>query len=192
MNCGGRGPQRRLLADSIAKRLAEPELVAIRHPAEWPPDGCRMAAGSTRILAESPEWGCVAPLSEWSRVMFHCAITSMRYYVLHIVGVRRATVMSLLGPDHLETRSTRFGESCNIQCTQAQLPRGRSILRVIEQLVLALVAAPRAVAEHVFELDESGEPAPQRTVAPAELFPQLALREAHCFARCLLTAQPAW
>ena len=45
------------LADSIAKRLAERELAAFWHPAGWPPDGCRRAAGSTRDLAESPRWG---------------------------------------------------------------------------------------------------------------------------------------
>ena len=45
------------LADSIAKRLAERELTAISHPAGWPPDGCRRAAGSTRKLAESLPWG---------------------------------------------------------------------------------------------------------------------------------------
>ncbi len=56
-------------------------------------------------------------------------------------------------------------------------------LAVVEELVLALVAAARAVGHHVFELHEPRQLAAQRTICPAERFTQLALREAELRAR---------
>ncbi len=49
----------------------EQELAAIGHPAGWPPQGCRRAAGSLQDLAESLCWGGVtyrtAPAAKWQR-----------------------------------------------------------------------------------------------------------------------------
>ena len=60
--------------------------------------------------------------------------------------------------------------------------------RIIEQLIRAPVATPRAIGQHVFELYQPSELTAQRTVAPAELFTQLTLREAHRISRHVVQA----
>ena len=79
---------------------------------------------------------------------------------------------------------SRFAIRQPLHIGQAQSSGAPSaVLAVVEKLVNALVAATAAVDEHVFQLHEPPKLTPQGSVAPAQRFTHLTLREAHVATR---------